>query len=457
MNGNSTRTMIVDTGGTQVVADVGLHALGQFADRIGLPQAMSKVIPWAGERAPAHDRGKVLTHTMLMLAGGGESCADIEHLRAQDRLFGEVCSDTTMYRTVRAITPTVLADLTTAVATVRADMWRRMAATTGKTMVVLDIDASLVQVHSENKQGTAANYKHGFGFHPMFCFADATGDTLAAVLRPGNAGANTVTDHLTVLDAAVGQLPGEIAAGHHAGDHADAVTRAVQVRTDSAGCTNGFVAGCRARNIGFAVVARTNAQVHTAIGRIDLKDQDRWQPAIRAKGDLGERSQVAEITDLVDLSQWPAGTRLIVRRERLHEGAQRSLFPSLRYRYWGHYTDNTGDPAQLDAHMRDHAHVEDHIKRLKDSGLERFPFTDLDSNRAWLHIVCVAADLVRWFQHLCLTGPLAKAEPKRLRLQLWRTPARIIRRARRETIRIINGWPTASDITNAYRRINQLC
>ena len=102
---------MVDYGGRQVVADVGLHALGQFADRIGLPQAISAVIPWAGEHAPAHDRGKVLTHTMLMLAGGGESCADIEHVRVQDRQFGVVCSDTTMYRTIRAVTTTVLADL----------------------------------------------------------------------------------------------------------------------------------------------------------------------------------------------------------------------------------------------------------------------------------------------------------------------------------------------------------
>ena len=78
-----------------------------------------------------------------------------------------------------------------------------------------------------------------------------------------------------------------------------------------------------------------------------------------------------------------------MRREQLHQGAQRSLFPSLCYRYWGHYTDADATPVQLDAHMRNHAHVEDHIKRLKDSGLERFPFTNLDANRAWMQIVCV--------------------------------------------------------------------
>ena len=110
----------MDTGGTQVVADVGFYALGQFADRIVLPEAMAAMIRWAGERASVHDQGKVLMHAMLMLAGGGESGADIEHSRLQDRLFGDVCSGTT----IRAITPTVLADLVKATDGVRAGMCR---------------------------------------------------------------------------------------------------------------------------------------------------------------------------------------------------------------------------------------------------------------------------------------------------------------------------------------------
>jgi len=130
-----------------------------------------------------HDRGVVLTHAMLMLAAGGAACSDIEFLASQPRLCGPVASDSTLYRTIRNITPTVL--------------W--------------------------------------------------------AKLRPGNAGANTVTDHLTVVDAAIEQLPAQIAAGHHHGDDVGPVERGVQVRIDSAGCTHGFVHGCRARNIGFAV------------------------------------------------------------------------------------------------------------------------------------------------------------------------------------------------------------
>ncbi len=457
MNRNSTLKADVECGGTQVVAHAGLHALGRFADRIGLAPTLSSAVPWSGERAPEHDRGVVLTHAMLMLAAGGEACSDIEFLASQSRLFGPVASDSTLYRTIRNITPTVLADLQAATAKVRAGMWQRMAATSGKATVVLDIDASLIQIHSENKAGTGPTYKGGFGFHPLLCFADATGEALSAMLRPGNAGANTVTDHLAVLDTAIAQLPAEIAAGHHHGDNDLLVERGVQVRTDSAGCTGGFVHGCRARNIGFAVVARSNASIHAAISRINTIDDPRWQPAQRRNGDNAVRSEVAEVTDLCDLSNWPTGTRMIVRREHLHPGAQRSLFPSTLFRYWGHYTDASGTPVELDAHMRAHAHVEDHIKRLKDSGLERFPFTNLDANRAWLQLVCCSDSLVRWFQQLCCTGALKTAEPKRLRWTLWHTPARIVRSAGRTIIKIIDGWPTATDLTQAHRHIAALC
>ena len=316
VNSNSVLNVKVEGGGTQVVAHAGLHSLGRFADRVGLPAALSTAIKWSGERAPLHDRGKVLTHAMLMLAAGGEACSDIEFLGVQDRLFGDVCSDTTLYRTIRAITPSVLGDLREAAATVRQQMWSRMSATTGTAMVVMDIDASLVQVHSENKQGCGPNYKGGFGFGPMFCFADGTGEALAAVLRPGNAGANAVVDHLLLLDQAIGQLAAPVSCGHHVGDDPAVVRRSVQVRTDSAGCSTGFVFGCRARNVGFAVVARTNASIHTAISRIHPTTPDkRWQPARRRTGDPAQRSEVAEITDLVDLSGWREGTRMIVRRE----------------------------------------------------------------------------------------------------------------------------------------------
>jgi hypothetical protein len=200
MNATSTRRVSVEPGGTQVVAHVGLHALGAFADRLSLGDLLSSRIAITGERLPIHDRGKVLVQGMLMLAGGGESCADIEYLRAEDELFGEVPSDSTLYRTFRKLDPVTLSGVKEAFAEVRGHIWRRSAVTTGMVPVVLDLDASLLEIHSDNKEATGPNFKGGFGFHPMFCFADVTGEALSALLRPGNAGANSAVDHLQVLD-----------------------------------------------------------------------------------------------------------------------------------------------------------------------------------------------------------------------------------------------------------------
>jgi hypothetical protein len=105
VNANSTRRVVVEPGGAGVVAHVGLHALGSFADRLGLGDALSVAIPWRGNGVPIHDRGKVLVQAALMLAGGGESCLDIEHLRIGDDLFGSVPSDTTVARTFHEIGP----------------------------------------------------------------------------------------------------------------------------------------------------------------------------------------------------------------------------------------------------------------------------------------------------------------------------------------------------------------
>lgn len=450
VNSNCTGPLVVEGGGDGVVAHVGLHALGRFGDRLGLGDSLSLAVSWTGERAPGHDRGKVLVQAMLMLAGGGEACTDIEALRAQSSLFGSVPSGSTLHRVFHQLDGPTRERLWNSMAEVRGEVWARSSATvTGE--VVLDIDASLHEIHSENKAGTAPTYKRGFGFHPIYCTADATGETLGVKLRPGNAGANNIADHVEVLDQAIAGLPEQVAAGHRNGNDADLVQRRVRVRTDSAGCTE-FVWRCRERNIGFSVVARRNASVHAAISRIRFDDQA-WAPALTQDAKIRKGAAVAEVTHLADLTGWPDGTRLIVRREPRHPGAQGSLFPSETFRYWGHYTDSDLDPVAADVDMRAHARVEDNIRRLKDSGASRFPFRDLDANRAWLDTVCFADALVRWFQLLCLPGRFVNAEPKTMRWQFWHTPARVVRHARRHIVRILDGWPTTSEILAAYRHI----
>ena len=462
MNATSTRKVVVEAGGTQVAGHVGLHALGSFADRLGVGETLSAAVGWDGPGRLIHDRGRVLSHVMLMLAGGGESCADIEMLGSQDRLFGEVASDTTVYRTfTETLDPAVLVSAREAWAQIRTEVWRRTTTTDGDGPVVLDVDATLVEIHSENKDGTAPHFKGGFGFHPLFCFADATGDALSGMLRPGNATANDTADLLGVVDAAMDQLPADIATGHRPHDNGKLAVRSVVVRSDSAGGTHVFTAGLRERNIGFQVVARTQDAVTAAIVAAN-DDPGRWEPAIDQHGNEakttndGRQAAVCEVTDLVDMDGWPDRTRLIIRRQPHHPGAQTSLLPDLEYRFWGHYTDQPGDPVELDRQMRAHAHIEDRIQRLKDSGLERFPFTNFAANQAWLQTVMWASDLVAWFQLLCLDGPLAKAKPRRLRWALWHTPARIITSARRHIIRIVDRWPTTDALVASYQAIAAL-
>jgi hypothetical protein len=159
MQTTSTRRVVVEPGGDQVAAHVGLHALGAFADALGLGAALSERIPVSGKRLPLHDRGKVLVHQMLVLAGGGESCADIEYLRVEDDLFADVCSDSTLYRTfTESLDEETLPEVKAGFAEVRQAVWRRARLTRGTDPVVLDIDASLIDVHSEHKEGTAPNY-----------------------------------------------------------------------------------------------------------------------------------------------------------------------------------------------------------------------------------------------------------------------------------------------------------
>ncbi len=425
-------------GGGRVVWGAGLFALGGFADGVGLTGALSVAAGRRGGRAPVHDRGRVLTHALLMLAGGGEACSDIEYLRAQRELFGDVASDSTLYRTVRGLGAGGGEALLASTVAVRERLWA--GAERGEPLVV-DIDSTLVEVHSENKQGAAPNYKGGYGFHPMVC-STADGEALWVKQRPGNAAANSISDHLEVLDAAVAVLPRADAAGHREGDGEDLVRRPLVVRVDAAGCSTRIAQGCRDRNVGYCVSARAAAGVQAAIGAAS-SDPDRWQDAERGAGRRRSRAQVADLTDTADLSGWPEGTRLVVRREPLHPGAQRSLFDSDHWRYWGFYTDQSGEPARLDRLMRSHADVEDAVRRLKDSGLARMPFTDWDANAAWAALCMIGLALVHWFQTARLPGALRRAAPKRLRWQLWHLPAIVCRTGRRVLLRLPERHPGA--------------
>jgi hypothetical protein len=318
-------TVEVTADGAGLVSHAGTALLAQVADKVGLTSALSLRLAGLKQRRRGHDPGRVIRDLAVMLADGGESVSDLGGQRDQGALFGPVASDSTAFRTVDRIasTPGMLDALRGAHARARARLWKLDGA---PTQLRIDVDATLITAHSE-KEKAAGNYKGGYGFHPMQAYLDETREALGGVLRPGNAGSNTAEDHKAVVDLALAQIPVEYIAELD-----------ILVRADSAGATHGFLDYCREGNLRFSVGYELTEQVRTAILQIP---EDAWVPALDQDGSERKNGEVCEITDMVDLSTWPEETRLIVRRERPHPGAQLSFTDHDGYRFQAILTDQT--------------------------------------------------------------------------------------------------------------------
>jgi hypothetical protein len=432
-------TVEVSADGAGVVSHAGAALLAEAADRLGLTGALSGGLAGMRQRRGGHDPGRVVRDLAVMLADGGDCLSDLRAVRDQQALFGPVASNATAFRVIDEIArdPALLAAVRDARARARARAW---AAGAAPERIIIDIDATLITSHSD-KQGAAGTFKGGFGFHPLLAYLDETREALAAVLRPGNAGANTASDHLRVLDLALEQLGQVDASGP------------IVVRTDSAGATHQFTDELRAARINFLMGYDLTEAVREAILKLP---EAAWAPAIRQDGEDRDGAWVAEITDRLDLTTWPDGTRVIVRRERPHPGAQLSFTDHDGHRFLATLTDLDGDPVELERLHRARASAEDRIRAAKHTGLENLPFRDFDHNAVWLELSLIAQDLTAWTQHLALDGELAVCEPKTLRYRLLHVAARVVRHARRMILRLQHSWPWAAALARAFARLRAL-
>ena len=154
---------------------------------------------------------------------------------------------------------------------------------------------------------------------------------------------------------------------------------------------------------------------------------------------------MAELTDQVDLSGWPEGTRLIVRKESPHPGAScASPTPTGTATSASSPTRPTQDIAALEGRHRLHARVEDRIQESQELGLGRLPFQKFAPNQAWLELALLAQDLLAWLRLLVLEGDLALAKPKRLRHRLLHVAGRLTRSGRRRTLHLPAAGPGAT-------------
>jgi hypothetical protein len=432
------QTVEVRADGEGLLSHAGAFLLVELTDRLGLTAALSEAMSPTRERRSAHDPGVVVRDIAVSVADGGDCLTDLGVLRGQEGLFGAVASESTAHRVIKSIDALVLEAIRVARSKALKRAWDAGAR---PQTITLDIDASLLTAHSE-KEGAAGNYKRGFGFHPLLCYLSETGEPLAAILRPGNAGANTAADHFEVLQLALEQLPPED------------LHREILARADIGGRTHAFTQDCRDAGIRFSVGYEVDERVREAI--LTLPDSA-WQQAIDAEGKEREGAQVTELSDHVDLSTWPEGTRLIVRRERPHPGAQFQVFDAHGYRHTAFITDQDGtDIAALELRHRRHARVEDSIRTGKETGMRAMPFGAFEHNQAWLEVSLLAQAILRWGALLCLEGALALAEPKRVRQRLLHVAGRIVRSGRRITLRLPRTWPWAGALAAAFARLRAL-
>ena len=422
------------------MSHAGTALLAQVADKSGLTRALSAGLSGLRERRGGHDPGRVIRDLAVMLADGGDCLADLRAVGDQAALFGPVASTSTAFRVIDRIASTagLLDALRDAHARARGRVWELAGA---PERLTIDLDATLIGSHSD-KEGAAGTFKGGFGFHPMLAYADETGEALAGELRPGNAGANTAADQIAVAEQALAQIPAR---------HIEAIE--IYLRIDSAGASHDLLDwACEAR-VGFSVGYDLTETVRAAILEID---DEGWVSALDQDGAERSNGQVAEVTDDLDLSGWPAGSRVIVRRERAHPGAQLTFTDHDGHRFQAILTDQPGEIADIERDHRGRARVEDHIRNDKDTGLRNLPFRDFEHNRVWLEIVRLAHDLIAWTQTLLLTGELARCEPKRLRYRLLHVAARLAFHARAAALRLQASWPWARDLAAAFAKLKAL-
>jgi hypothetical protein len=320
--------------------------------------------------------------------------------------------------------------------------------------IVIRLDATIQIAHSD-KEEAAGTFKGTYGHHPLTACCDNTSESLAINLRAGNAGANTTSDHIEVLSAAIAQVPGRY-------------RRRILATIDGAGASIELLRHIQSLN-------RGSWQVHYSVG-FDLDERVRtaiadlpeaaWMAVLDDEGharDLDEAG-TAEMTGLLResaggdrLPTWPAGMRVLVRREKPGSGAKLSDFEKARgWRYQVIATNTTAPalPAQkAEARHRVHARVEDLIRCGKNTGLAALPFYSFAINQVWCAAATIACDLLAWLRLLCLQGELANAEPDTLRYTLLHTSAKLVRGQRKRTLKIPRTWPFAHQLAAAINTV----
>ena len=450
----------VDIAEVPAVSHAGAVLLTDTLHSTGLAHSLREALdPWTKPLAE-HHAAKVLLDLAMTLTVGGEVARDTDLLRCEPGLFGPVASAPTISRTLTTLAedaPAVIEAISRARRAARERAWTLAgdhspaAQASAKAPLVIDLDATLINVHSEKEQA-APTFKRGFGYHPLCAFLDhgqaGTGEPLAIALRPGNAGSNTAADHIAVTREALAQLPPALLGRGGRG------SKKILIRTDGAGGTKDYIQWLTTRRLAYSVGFTLPAHTPDLLKRVD--EADAWTPAYDSEDDgIRDGAWVADLTGMLDLAGWPDGMRVIVRKERPHPGAQLRITDHDGMRITAFATNTSrGQLPVLELRHRRRARCEDRIRNAKDMGLEKFPLQGFAQNQIWCQIIQLASELVAWMQTIALTSTDArKWEPKRLRARLFEVPAILVRRARRKILHLAQHAPEAMKVLTGVNRL----
>jgi hypothetical protein len=464
------RALKVTGGGAGLVGHAGAVLLRKAADQAGLTVALSAALRKGG-KSPVLDRGIVLVSMAVAVALGAASMSDIAVLAHLAPVLGAAPSGPTVRRALDLAGMAATLDrVARARARARAQVWALIEGTAagfpwlaiaGKTLmgwVVIDMDATLVTARSD-KEGAAPTWKKGYGFHPLGAWCANTRECLAMLLRPGNAGSNTFTDHKVVLAAAIGQVPARF-------------RRKVLVRVDGAGASHELLKHL------LSLSSPRRSMLFTCGWMITAADEDAirqvpaaaWKPGIGQDGTVEEDKDVAEITHLMSRAgNWPGGLRWIARRVKPSRRQMPNLTAYEKNTGWrysitctnipdGGIPGVTGShhPQYIDVVHREHAVVETSgVRTAKAMGLRNLPSKAWQVNCGWVLAANIAADLTAWTRLLgvCDEEDLREADPDTLRYRVWHIPARLARHARERVLKISTDWPWKDAFLTCWQRL----
>jgi hypothetical protein len=448
--------LAVTADGNGLVGHAGGILLRKLADRCGLTGELDAALTQKGS-FPQLSRGMVLVSTAVAIAMGATSMTDTGVLGQLGPVLGNAPSDSTVRRVLNLATDQVLVKVSQARARIRKHVWDLIEAAgglpwpeiAGRTLggwVVIDMDGTLITAHSD-KDGAAPTWKKGYGFHPLAAWCINTRECLDMLLRPGNAGSNTFTDHKEVLDRALKQVPA-------------AFRRKILVRVDGAGASHKLIEhlltlSTKRKTLLFTCGWMITESDEQAIASVP---EDAWKPGVRQDGSVEEDKDVAEITDLMERAEnWPDGLRFIARRVKPSRRHKKNMTDWEKKTGWKYsitctnvpFTGIGGVPGShhpqfIDVTHRDHATVEtDGVRTAKSMGLRNLPSKAWQVNKGWTLAANIAADLTDWARLLGFHDQeeLKDAEPDTLRYRIWHIPARLVRHARKRTLKISPDWP----------------